>query len=164
MWRDEAHGRLRRDDDDSIDDDENPQRQADNAEANTPSSPAPRSSPSRPSPRGSSPTSGTSQTDHLPEPRPASDIDEDEQEAFWKSLDEVAGDSSDAPQAPTTAVNSSVDGDDYMWDILDDIETTSTTEHSNLAPVPPQSTSAVEVTTTANPSTDIADDWDDMYL
>lgn len=162
MWRDEAHGRLQRDDDDSNDDDENPQRQADNAEANTPSSPAPRSSPSRPSPRGSSPTS---QTDHIPEPRPVSDIDEDEQEAFWKSLDEVAGDSSDAPQAPTTGANSSVDGDDYMWDILDDIETTSTTEHSNLPPdVPPQSTSAVEVTTTANPSTNIADDWDDMYL
>ena len=69
VWRDEAHGRLRRDDDDSVDDDENPRRQADNAEANTPSSPAPRSSPSRSSPRGSSPTS---QTDHLPEPRPAS--------------------------------------------------------------------------------------------
>jgi replication fork protection complex subunit Csm3/Swi3 len=90
------------------------------------------------------------------EPRPASDLEEDEQEAFWKSLDEFAGDSSDAPQAPTTAVNSSVGGDDYMWDILDDIETTSTT--SKLASV----SSAVEVTTIANPS--IADDWDDMYL
>lgn len=164
MWRDEAHGRPRRDDDDSADDDESPQRQADNAEVNTPSSPAPRSSPSRSSLRGSSPTSGTS---HVPMPsqreqRPASDPEEDEQEAFWKSLDEFTGDSSDAPQAPTTAANSSVDGDDYMWDILDDIETPSTT--LKPASVPPQSTSAVEVTTTANPSTDIADDWDDMYL
>jgi len=51
-----------------------------------------------------------------------------------------------------------------MWDILDDIETTSTTKPSSLAAVPPQTTSAVEVITTANPSTDIADDWDDMYL
>ena len=162
MWRDEAHGRSRREEDDSADDDENPQRQA---EANTPGSPIPHSSPSRSSPRGSSPTLGASQTDRFPlppqrEPRPTSDLEaEDEQEAFWKSLDEFAGDSSDAPQAPTSAANSSAEGDDYMWDILDEVETTSATKPSRPASIP--STNVGEI---ANLSADVPDDWDDMYL
>jgi len=160
VWRDEAHGRSRREDDDSADDDENPRRQADYAEANTPGS---RSSPSRS-------TLGVSQTDRFPspphgEPRPTSDLEaEDEQEAFWKSLDEFAGDSSDAPQAPTSAANSSIEGDDYMWDILDEVETTSATRPSRPTSIPSQSTNVVEVATIANPSTDVPDDWDDMYL
>ncbi|KIM49065.1 hypothetical protein M413DRAFT_438233 [Hebeloma cylindrosporum] len=168
VWRDEAHGRPRRDDDDSVDEDENPQRQAEITEANTPSSPAPRSSPSRLSLRGLSPSPATSQTDHLPmppqrEPRPPSDLEEeDEQEAFWKSLDEFADDSSNAQQVPTTAANSSVEGDDYMWDILDDVETTSSTKPSIPTSVPPQPTNTAEAV--ANPSTYVADDWDDMYL
>ena len=162
VWRDEAHGRPRHDDEDSVDNDENLQRPADQATLDSNNTrTSPRSSPSRPS-RGSSPTSGTPQAVHPPmplqrEPHPVSGLDVDE-EAFWKSLDEYTGDSSDAPPAP----NSSVDEDDFMWDVLDEVETTSTVKLAGSASVPPPSTDSVEVTTTANP--DVADDWDDMYL
>jgi len=161
VWRDEAHGRLRRDDEDSVDDDENSQHQdANNARSS-------RFSPSRPSSRGSSLTSGTSQVDRAPmtpqrDVPPTSNREEDEDEAFWKSLDEYAGDSSDAPPAPTTVANSSVEEDEFMWDVLDEVEVTSTINLAGSTSLPPPPTNSVEVSTTTNP--DVADDWDDMYL
>jgi replication fork protection complex subunit Csm3/Swi3 len=89
-------------------------------------------------------------------------LEEDEEEAFWKSLDEYAGDSSDVPPASTTAANSSADEDEFMWDVLDEVESTSMVKLAGTASVPPPSTNSVEVSTTANPNA--ADDWDDMYL
>ncbi|KAJ3501702.1 hypothetical protein NLJ89_g9221 [Agrocybe chaxingu] len=160
VWRDEAHGKFRAPVDDEEDDDnqdEDNQMQTDNGDAGQP--------PSSP-PRSSSPLVDDRSTQRNgPEAQP----DEDDDVAFWARLEgNNAGSSSDVPPAPSTAGNTSMDEDEDMWDIVNEIEQQS----ASKPPAPPTPPAAGAPNGNAqgalalppNPPLPDDDDWDDMYV
>ncbi|KDR81656.1 hypothetical protein GALMADRAFT_221522 [Galerina marginata CBS 339.88] len=176
VWRDDAHGRPNKKNDDSDDEDmrggDDEGRENDenmNAEDRDASLPLP----------GSSPTHISSRATSLPVSGLGSDIDmptrlshvstvsqfaappgEDE-DTFWRSMDEFSGHSSDPPPAPTTAANSSMDEDEDMWDIIDEVERSS----ADKSTAPSTTTMTTNSTATEPPGNQAdPDDWDDMYL
>lgn len=176
VWRDEALG-ISKPLDDSENDDvqelENGDR-ADGQRMNTNERlPSSRSSPI-PSSRASSPppTSGA-ESDVLMQPpagapnSPSQYGAEDEDEAFWRSMDDFGGESVDAHAPPPVSatvppvVTATADDDDDMWDLIDEIEQSTSAANSNTsAPVPvPAAPQPAPATNDADP-----DDWDDMYL
>lgn len=111
-------------------------------------------------PRSSSPPAVPSNRDG-PASRPTQSsaprnggIDDNDDEAFWKALDAGIEDPlSDAPPAPSTGPNSSMDEDEDMWDLVNEIEETSS------------ASKALSVAQGPQPEHQPADDdWDDMYV
>ncbi|PPQ72586.1 hypothetical protein CVT26_003689 [Gymnopilus dilepis] len=165
VWRDEAHGRPTTQNHDS-DEEDSDGGQANDDEANAEDrGTGPRSSPSRSQSRASS-TRPENESETVARPpnqsstgtatTPSEGREEDEEESFWRSMDEFSGHSSDPPAAPTTAANSSADEDEEMWNIIDEVENASGDNPSLpvAAPAPQPPTQQEEP----------PDDWDDMYL
>ncbi|KAF8910972.1 replication fork protection component Swi3-domain-containing protein [Gymnopilus junonius] len=165
VWRDEAHGRPTKQIDDRDEGEGADVEQMSPEQMNTEDrSSGPRYSPSHDQPRASS-SHPESESDLSPQPsnqiRPASEPsdsrEEDDEESFWRSMDEFSGNSSDPLPVPTTAANSSVDENEEMWNIIDEVEK-----------VAAKNPSAPTTTTVTHPpqiqQEEPPDDWDDMYL
>ncbi|CAA7271659.1 unnamed protein product [Cyclocybe aegerita] len=164
VWRDEAHGKFRA----PVDEEEEEEEEDNNQEENKPmqtdneGSGLPPSSP----PRSSSPPVNVRPTQRS---SPPAQRDEDDDAAFWAGLEgNNAGSSSDAPPAPSTTGNSSVDEDEDMWDIVNEIEQESTSKHP-APPAPPAAGAPNGIAQGAsapppNPPVPDDDDWDDMYV
>ncbi|KAF5330897.1 hypothetical protein D9619_005630 [Psilocybe cf. subviscida] len=187
VWRDEALGRpggrqgLDIDDDEedtgAIDDeDQAEQNQA--MDTDHASTRAPRSSPSVPSSRASSPpaTSGAESSSRGPGPR-FSEPEPDEDEEFWKSLDDFGDSSMDArappsppKAAPAPAPPSGFDDED-MWDIINEVEKEASGSGQRPAasggqPPPTVSKPSSKSPLAGAPEPGYADpsEWDDMYV
>ncbi|KAF9564602.1 Swi3-domain-containing protein [Agrocybe pediades] len=175
VWRDEAHGKPTQqrdgsDDEENDNEEEGNADQSENARMDTddPILEPPRSSPSRISSRATSPpASGPSSEGDMPSrppggngsnPQDASNREEDEQEDFWRSLDEFNDDMPDPPPAPVPAANLFADDDD-MWDIIDEVERDSADKRS--LPASGTDNPVVPSPPIGNPPDD---DLDDMYL
>jgi replication fork protection complex subunit Csm3/Swi3 len=107
--------------------------------------------------RSSSPIT-LNDADPLPATTRNNDPPEDDDAEFWKTLDAgMEASLSDIPSAPpTSGPNSSMDEDEDMWDIVNEIEQ----ETSNTATAP----DAVTVALGPLPENHLQDDnWDDMY-
>ncbi|KAF8197452.1 replication fork protection component Swi3-domain-containing protein [Pholiota molesta] len=173
VWRDEAHGIMnrRKDTDDEVDENEDGDN-ADHVEDTTMDTDdhllRPRSSSSIPSSRASSPPATSGAESEVPlQPRveapkaPSQHGEEDDEEAFWRSLDEFGEESSGAhapPPVPTAVPPAPMDDDDEMWDIINEVEQ-STAQSSNRPPPPPAPSNPPSAIPAA-----AEDDWDDMYL
>jgi len=154
VWRDEAHGRFNgsnaREEDEGIED-------GDNLNAN--STPVEHNNSDLPPPSSMQASSTDPSRDaESRETRAAGiqgiDFDEDD-EASWRSLDNMAGDISQKVPTGTSATSSSMDQDQEMWDIVNEFEKENQTP-SAVAPMPqPQP---------PDRPFEPGDDWDDMYL
>ncbi|KAF9483760.1 Swi3-domain-containing protein [Pholiota conissans] len=167
VWRDEAHGitnRRKTMEDESDHNEVNDNVGRDIQMDTDDHQPRPQSASSMPSSRASSPpATSAAESEVLLQPRVAALIapsqhGEEEEEAFWRSLDEVGSHTSGAhaPAAASAAVPQlSMDDDEEMWDIINEVEQ-SAAKPSNLSPP--------SLAASAGVDTDPADDWDDMYL
>ncbi|KJA27356.1 hypothetical protein HYPSUDRAFT_35226 [Hypholoma sublateritium FD-334 SS-4] len=176
VWRDEAHGVQRKGaEDDDNNEDLGHADQADDELMDTDDlHPRPRSS-SVPSSRVSSPPA-TSEAENDGPLRPTVEApnaasqhgEEDEDEAFWRSMDDFGGDSFGAHAAPPAPVAPRApvvdDDDDDMWDIINEMEQSTAVKSAapSAGPAPPASPMPVIVPVTGEPEPD--DDWDDMYV
>ncbi|KAF8163344.1 replication fork protection component Swi3-domain-containing protein [Crassisporium funariophilum] len=166
VWRDEAHGRKTgKNPYDDVDEDDDAEHAPQGEPRMRPGfSPERNSSRASSLPVASSPgtTSGEAngvQNEARPPPLTAN-MDEGDEEAFWNSLDNMDGDPvSDVPPAPSSAANTSMDEDEDMWDIINELES-ETAVTSIPQPVPAH----VPPATATEPHVNPADDWDDMYL
>lgn len=176
VWRDEAHGITnRRKDTDDEEDDNGDGGNADHVEDTQMDTDdrqlRPRSSSSIPSSRASSPPATSGAESEVPlQPRveapkaPSQHGEEDDEEAFWRSLDEFGEESSGAhapAPVPTAVPPAPMDDDDEMWDIINEVEQ-STAQTSNRPPPAPPSKPPSAIPAAAEPEPE--DDWDDMYL
>ncbi len=150
VWRDEAHGKMggHIDVEDS-DDDENPKDNdkdqsmgVDNQESGLPSS----------SPRSSSPPS------QCPQAVPSKPTLEEDDPEFWMLEAGMEAPLSDVPSGPpTTRPNSSMDEDEDMWDIVDEIEKEASGAISSTVEPAPVAVGPLPENHPAD------DDWEDMY-
>lgn len=174
VWRDEFHGRpgerqaldIDEDEDNpgAIDDEEQVEQNRAMGIDNATSRP-PRSSPSVPSSRASSPPAASGAESSSRGPGPSfSEPEPDEDEEFWKSLDDFGDNTMGAhappppppKAAPASAQPSGFDDDEDMWDIIDQVEKEASGKQS--AAPKPSSRPAPAEHEYADPS-----DWDDMY-
>lgn len=156
VWRDEAHGRFKgnaHEDDEEIEDAD----KVDGAHVEhsnpilPPLSLQPSTDPSRATANAES-NSRETRTVRM------QDIDGDD-EAFWRSLENMAGDTSQkASTSGISATNSSMDQDQEMWDIVNEFEKESEAP-SAVAHIPPPT-----ISEPPDRPFDPGDDWDDMYL
>lgn len=153
VWRDEAHGRLNRnntaDDDEGIEDGDDVNN-SHVVEHSNPSLPPPSSfqaSPTEPS-RANANTESNSREIELAGIQ-GIDFGEDD-EVFWRSPEIITKVSTNG----ISATNPSIDQDQEMWDIVNEFEKEGQTP-STVAPM-------TQPTIPVPP--DSGDDWDDMYL
>ena len=156
VWRDEAHGKVGEHIDiEDSGDDENPKENdkdqgmgVDNQNTGLPSSSLPRSSPRSSSPLSNNPQAAPSNTT----------LEEDDPE-FWKMLEAgMEAPVSDMPSGPpSTRPNSSMDEDEDMWGIVDEIEAEASNATSSAVEPAPVAAGPLPENHPAD------DDWEDMY-
>lgn len=159
VWRDEAHGRLNGsnapEDDEGIEDDDNV-----NSSRAVEHSNSDRPPPSSFQASSMDPFHTNADAESIDREGEAARINpigfEGEDESTSRSLENMAEDTSQKiSTTSTSAVNSSMDQDQEMWDIVDEFE-----KEGQVPSV------VVPVTqpTTRVPTDEPFDDWDDMYL
>lgn len=160
VWRDEAHGKVGEHIDiEDSDDGENP-KENDNDQGmgvDNQNSGLPSSSPPRSSPRSSSPPPNNLQR---PQAAPSSTTLEEDDPEFWKMLEAgMEAPVSHVPSGPpSTRPNSSMDEDEDMWGIVDEIEGEALNATSSA--VEPAAPVALGPLPANHPADD---DWEDMY-
>ena len=99
---------------------------------------------------------------------PSQHGEEDDDEAFWRSMDDFGGESLDALTAPPPPVAPrapAADDDEDMWDIINEMEQStaarSAAPSAAPAPVPP---TPLPIAATPATGESEPDDWDDMYV
>ncbi|KAH9484213.1 Swi1-interacting protein swi3 [Psilocybe cubensis] len=156
VWRDEAHGRPSKQTNTSEGEDSEDE---DGQSKNQNTSPSRASSP----PLSAPPSEGDMLERPSPqsfEAPPNSGRDEDEQEDFWRSLDEFNNDtSSESLPVPTTAPSSTMDEDEEMWDLIDEVE-----RAEQAAKQSASSNAAAPSTEPPGNHNLEEDEWEDMYL
>ncbi|KAF8798065.1 Swi3-domain-containing protein, partial [Phlegmacium glaucopus] len=160
VWRDEAHGHFNgnnaREDDEGREDGDNLNVDSTRMEHNNQDLPPPSSL------QASSTDPPRAQANTESRQTRAAEIEgidfDGDDEAFWRSLDNMAGDTSQNVSTDTSATNSTMDQDQDMWDIVNELEKGGEAP-SVVVPMP-------QPTIPAPPDRpfDPGDDWDDMYL
>lgn len=128
--------------------------------------PRPRSSSAPSSHVSSPPATSEAESDGPLRPTVEAQHGEEDDEEFWRSMDDFGGESFGAhaaPPAPVAPRASAMDDDDDMWDIINEMEQSTTAKSAapSAAPAPPTPLPVV-APATGEPEPD--DDWDDMYV